>query len=74
MLKEGILKDYLKFNIASTKQSHLSILALLFLIFVSGMLFLFQPEPEANVNKPIPVVVDTMKLRVQDISPIVEYT
>ena len=38
------------------------------------MLFLFQPEPEANVNKPIPVVVDTMKLRVQDISPIVEYT
>jgi len=68
------LKDYLKFNIASTKQSHLSILALLFLIFVSGMLFLFQPEPEANVNKPIPVVVDTMKLRVQDISPIVEYT
>ena len=38
------------------------------------MLFVFQPEPEANVNKSIPIIVDTMKLEAQDISPIVEYT
>ena len=35
---------------------------------------IFQPEPEANVNQPIPVVVDAMKLKVQNISPIVDYT
>ena len=35
---------------------------------------IFQPEPEANVNQPIPVVVDAMKLKVQNISPVVDYT
>ena len=38
------------------------------------MLVVFQPEPEANVNKPIPVVVDVMKLQIQNISPVVDYT
>jgi RND family efflux transporter MFP subunit len=38
------------------------------------MLFVFQPEPEANVNKPIALSIDTTRLSMQDISPIVEYT
>tara|TARA_B110000495_G_scaffold187389_1_gene186762 strand:+ start:754 stop:1734 length:981 start_codon:yes stop_codon:yes gene_type:complete len=38
------------------------------------MLFVFQPEPEANINQPIPVVVNTAKLKMEDIAPRVEYT
>ncbi|MEL0103029.1 MAG: efflux RND transporter periplasmic adaptor subunit [Gammaproteobacteria bacterium] len=66
------MKDHLKSNIFA-KQGFISVLALLSLIFMSAMLFVFQPEPEANVNKPIPVIVDTMKLQMEDISPSVEY-
>ena len=43
-------------------------------ISISVLMVIFQPEPEANVNQPIPVVVDAMKLKVQNISPVVDYT
>ena len=55
-------------------QGQLSIIALLGFISVSIFLVVFQPEPEANVNQPVPVVVDAIKLKVQNISPIVDYT
>ena len=62
-------------NIGSFKnQGRLSLLVLFFFITVSALLFIVQPEPEANINRPIPVVVDTMKLRIESISPVVEYT
>tara|TARA_B100000767_G_scaffold146667_1_gene138208 strand:+ start:1600 stop:2607 length:1008 start_codon:yes stop_codon:yes gene_type:complete len=43
-------------------------------VLVAVLLVLFQPEPEANVNKPIPVVVDVMKLKMENIAPVVDYT
>ena len=55
-------------------QRQLSVIALLGFISISILMVIFQPEPEANVNQPIPVVVDAMKLKVQNISPIVDYT
>ena len=55
-------------------QRQLSIIALLGFISISVLMVIFQPEPEANVNQPIPVVVDAMKLKVQNISPVVDYT
>ena len=55
-------------------QRQLSVIALLGFISISVLMVIFQPEPEANVNQPIPVVVDAMKLKVQNISPIVDYT
>ena len=55
-------------------QGQLSILVLFSFIIISILLVLIQPEPEANVNKPVPVVVDVMKLKIQNISPIVNYT
>ena len=55
-------------------QGQLSILVLFSFIIISILLVLIQPEPEANVNKPVPVVVDVMKLKIQNISPIVDYT
>ena len=55
-------------------QRQLSLIALLGFISISVLMVIFQPEPEANVNQPIPVVVDAMKLKVQNISPIVGYT
>lgn len=55
-------------------QRQLSLIALLGFISISVLMVIFQPEPEANVNQPIPVVVDAMKLKVQNISPIVDYT
>ena len=42
-------------------------IALLGFISISVLMVIFQPEPEANVNQPIPVVVDAMKLKVQNI-------
>ncbi len=55
-------------------QRQLSLIALLGFISISVLMVIFQPEPEANVNQPIPVVVDAMKLKVQNISPVVDYT
>ncbi len=55
-------------------QRQLSVIALLGFISISVLMVIFQPEPEANVNQPIPVVVDAMKLKVQNISPVVDYT
>ena len=55
-------------------QRQLSVIALLGIISISVLMVIFQPEPEANVNQPIPVVVDAMKLKVQNISPVVDYT
>ena len=55
-------------------QRQLSVIALLGFISISVLMVIFQPEPEANVNQPIPIVVDAMKLKVQNISPIVDYT
>ena len=55
-------------------QRQLSLIALLGFISISVLMVIFQPEPEANVNQPIPIIVDAMKLKVQNISPIVDYT
>ncbi len=55
-------------------QAQLSLLVLGLFISISILLVVFQPEPEANVNKPIPVVVDVMKLKIENIAPIVSYT
>ncbi|MDB2461338.1 efflux RND transporter periplasmic adaptor subunit [Gammaproteobacteria bacterium] len=55
-------------------QGQLSILVLFSFIVISILLVAIQPEPEANVNKPVPVFVDVMKLKMQNISPIVDYT
>ena len=55
-------------------QGQLSILVLFSFIVISILLVAIQPEPEANVNKPVPVIVDVMKLKMQNISPIVDYT
>lgn len=55
-------------------QGNISILVLFSFVLVAVLLVLFQPEPEANVNKPIPVVVDVMKLKMENIAPVVDYT
>ena len=55
-------------------QGNISILVLFSFVLVAVLLVLFQPEPEANVNKPIPVVVDVMKLKMENIAPVVHYT
>ena len=55
-------------------QGQLSILVLFSFVIISILLVAIQPEPEANVNKPVPVVVDVVKLKMQNISPIVDYT
>ncbi len=55
-------------------QGKISILVLFSFVLVAVLLVLFQPEPEANVNKPIPVVVDVMKLKMENIAPVVDYT
>ena len=55
-------------------QGQLSILVLFSFVIISILLVAIQPEPEANVNKPVPVVVDVVKLKMQSISPIVDYT
>lgn len=55
-------------------QGNISILVLFSFVLVAVLLVLFQPEPEANVNKPIPVVVDVMKLKMENIAPVVGYT
>tara|TARA_B110000444_G_scaffold152923_1_gene143081 strand:- start:783 stop:1790 length:1008 start_codon:yes stop_codon:yes gene_type:complete len=43
-------------------------------VIISILLVAIQPEPEANVNKPVPVIVDVVKLKIQNISPVVDYT
>ena len=55
-------------------QGQLSILVLFSFVIISILLVAIQPEPEANVNKPVPVIVDVMKLKIQNISPVVDYT
>ena len=66
--------DYFKKYSIFKNQVQLSFFVLFIFIFASILLVIFQPEPEANVNKPIPVVVDTMPLKIQNIAPIVNYT
>ena len=70
---EEILNKLKSYKILKN-QGQLSILALVVFLSVSVLLVVFQPEPEANVNKPIPVVVNAVKLQMQSISPIVDYT
>ena len=67
------MKRFININIFKN-QRQLSVIALLGFISISVLMVIFQPEPEANVNQPIPIVVDAMKLKVQNISPIVDYT
>jgi len=67
------LKRFININIFKN-QRQLSVIALLGFISISVLMVIFQPEPEANVNQPIPIIVDAMKLKVQNISPIVDYT
>ena len=67
------MKSFINIKIFKN-QRQLSVIALLGFISVSVLMVIFQPEPEANVNQPIPIVVDAMKLKVQNISPIVDYT
>ena len=55
-------------------QGQLSILVLFSFVIISILLVAIQPEPEANVNKPVPVIVDVVKLKIQNISPVVDYT
>jgi len=55
-------------------QGKISLLVLFCSITISALLFIVKPEPEANINRPIPVVVDTMKLETESISPVVDYT
>ena len=55
-------------------QGQLSILVLFSFVIISILLVAVQPEPEANVNKPVPVIVDVVKLKIQNISPVVDYT
>jgi len=55
-------------------QGQLSILVLFSFVIISILLVAIQPEPEANVNKPVPVIVDVVKLKMQNISPVVDYT
>ena len=71
--KEDILAKF-NTNKLFRNQAKLSMLALGIFISISIFLVIFQPEPEANVNKPIPVVVDVMKLKIENIAPIVNYT
>ena len=70
---EEILNKLKSYKILKN-QGQLSILALVVFLSVSVLLVVFQPEPEANINKPIPVVVNAVKLQMQSISPIVDYT
>ena len=67
------MKRFININIFKN-QRQLSVIALLGFISISVLMVIFQPEPEANVNQPIPIIVDAMKLKVQNISPIVDYT
>lgn len=67
------LNNFKNFKILKN-QGQLSILVLFSFIVISILLVAIQPEPEANVNKPVPVIVDVMKLKMQNISPIVDYT
>ena len=72
-LKEDILAKFKSYKYFRN-QAQLSMLALGVFISISIFLVIFQPEPEANVNRPIPVVVDVMKLKIEDIAPVVNYT
>ena len=71
--KEDILAKFKSYKYFRN-QAQLSMLALGVFISISVFLVIFQPEPEANVNRPIPVVVDVMKLKIENIAPIVNYT
>lgn len=72
-MNEVILDKYKNIKFFKN-QGQLSFIALISFIFVSILMVVFQPEPEANVNQPVPVVVDAMELKIQNIAPIVDYT